>query len=104
MQTTTPDLVICSECRTGNYRIMLAHAYCTNSACGHIVNINADVKPYLDGRTLTATATNLLATVDAPEPTTCIDCDSPNVSDPDPADGGMIDCYTCGAAWIPGKR
>lgn len=30
----------------------------------------------------------------------CIDCDSENVSEPDSE--GFVDCFDCGAAWIPG--
>lgn len=32
---------------------------------------------------------------------TCIDCGSENVSEPDFE--GFIDCFDCGAAWIPGR-
>ena len=30
----------------------------------------------------------------------CIDCDSDNVIGPDFE--GVVDCFDCGAAWIPG--
>jgi hypothetical protein len=30
----------------------------------------------------------------------CIDCNSQRVSEPDHE--GFIDCFDCGAAWIPG--
>lgn len=61
MNTTTTTPLICSECGTGNYRTTAHPVIFTCTACGHTVNSETDVYPYIDADEMLTVADDLLA-------------------------------------------
>lgn len=63
--TSTPTLLICSECGMGHYQATTAAAAaCTSPFCTHVVGIRNDVEPFLeDNERLIVDARGRLATI-----------------------------------------
>ena len=57
--TITP--LVCSECGEGNYRATAHGALFTCTECGHTVNSETDVYPYIDADEMLTVSGDLLA-------------------------------------------